>query len=217
MYKRLRINDRQENIWICGCLHIFHRPEFIWKKRGFNSIQEHVDGVAHIINEFVKPTDTLIVLGDGFLNATDELVTNWWNRINCLNVKYIFGNHESCMGRLYKNAVFAKYNENIEVYPFKILPNVEILGNYIESYINGQDITFSHFPLAIWNNSHHLAWNLHSHNHGSFAASLPDCPAPKRLDCGWDVLKRPYNMREIKDIMSRKNLQILDHHQETTT
>jgi calcineurin-like phosphoesterase family protein len=217
MFKRLKIKARPTEIWVTGCLHAFHKQPFIWQKRGYNSPEEHAAAVIETINEYVKPEHKLIVLGDGFLNATDELVIDFWKKINCKFVKYIFGNHESIMGRLYKNSLIEKFGEGIEVYPYQLLPNVEILGNYVESYINGRDITFSHFPLAIWNNSHHGAIHLHSHCHSSFKESLPDYPVGKRLDCGWDVLGRPYNMEEIAEIMERKGVQVLDHHTSATT
>jgi calcineurin-like phosphoesterase family protein len=220
MIKQFKFKGANNTIWFTCCPHIFHTKPFIWQKRGYNSFEEHANDIVHIINSYVKKDDTLFVLGDGFLNSTEEQVKKWWKRINCDNIKYVFGNHEGSMKKIYKQEIINKHAKPersddylfyIEIYPLKVCDDkVEILGNYVEANINNKDISL------IWNNSQHGSWNLHSHNHGSYKESLPDFPLYRRLDCGWDVFKRPINFQEILNIMAKKQIAQLDHHDAQT-
>ncbi len=203
--------------WFTGCTHIYHKQPFIWEKRGYKSIMDHAAGVQEIINAFVKATDVLFHLGDGFLNSTADEAQAWFKGINCQSIYYIDGNHESAMKQLYRAAVCQNYNlTEHDVYP-TYFKNLIFCGPKVEMGIENRMITLSHFPHAVWNKSHHGAWNLHSHCHGSFAESLPYHDVGKRLDVGWDVFKRPVNLIEIDEIMARKKISVVDHHNSSTT
>ena len=57
MGKTLKFNDTNQcKLWVTGCLHGFHRREFIWQKRGYKSPQEHIEGLISIINSYCKKT-----------------------------------------------------------------------------------------------------------------------------------------------------------------
>ena len=103
MHRVLNFKGTEENFFFCGCTHGFHNKEFIWKKRGYNSSDEHTSAVLKIINDNIKPTDILFHLGDGFLNSTPEQVKDFLSKINCRTIYYCFGNHESSMYRIYRD------------------------------------------------------------------------------------------------------------------
>jgi len=219
MLKILKFNNEDENkIFFSGCLHIFHKREFIWEARGYKSVQEHADEVLNKINETVGEDDKLFLLGDTFLNPPSvESCLQWLEKIKCRNVYVLFGNHNAGIGPLVKEAWGIKGNDGVESYPVCISDNVCVYGHYAEIQVNKKDMTLSHFPLYIWNKSHHGSYNLHSHCHGSFGPSLPNDSSARRLDVGWDVFNKPVSFAEIRGIMNAKGVAILDHHDSTTT
>ena len=51
-------------IYFTADLHIGHDRDFIWKERGFSSIEEHNKEILKRWNKVVKPEDTVYILGD---------------------------------------------------------------------------------------------------------------------------------------------------------
>jgi calcineurin-like phosphoesterase family protein len=218
MLKTLKLKGDESKIFFSGCLHIFHKQPFIWQKRGYSSPEEHAWKVLEKINETVGGDDTLFLLGDTFLNVPIiNDAKDWLNRINCQNLIILYGNHNAGISQLCKEQ-WDYYNNGTEYYPVVVASfNKKVYGHYLEVEINDKLCALSHFPLAIWNKSHHGSWNVHSHNHGTFNESLPTDLTCKRLDCGWDVFARPVSFKEIREIMSKKKIAILDHHNNQTT
>jgi len=207
--------EDRNKIFFSSDWHNYHDPKWdipIWKMRGYNSPQESVDDVVSKINAKVKEDDFLYFLGDGFLNATDEQVLEWLSRINCKNINYIYGNHESNIFRIYRQAVLEKYGDpEIEVYPMRF-NNVVFLGNYQEIYIGKKLIVLQHFPIKTWNNNSRNSFHLHGHSHNTDKSRNPEHPMGKCLDCSWDWKKDIWSFEEIEDVMSTKEMQIFDHH-----
>ena len=107
-------------------------------------------------------------------------------------------------------------DENQEIYPVS-WNNVIFLGDYAEISINGQYIVLNHYPVCVWNHMHHGSWNVTSHSHGSFKESLPTDLSAKRLDVGWDVFGKPVSYKGVKEIMNKKVIIQVDHHNSETT
>lgn len=221
MFRTLKVNLPDNRIWISGCSHFNHVPDWhpsLYESRGFKTIQEHD---KWLLNKYAQiPYDSvLFLLGDFALNSTPENVESIFAQIPCKKY-YVSGNHESQVSKYYKKLVverFGEENQNVEVYPLTDeKTNLTFLGAYAEVILDKQFCVLSHFPLAIWNKSHHGAFNLHSHNHGSFKESLPNYPDFKRLDCGVDVFNGPVCFNKVKEIMAKKNIKQLDHHNKDT-
>jgi calcineurin-like phosphoesterase family protein len=171
-----------------------------------------LDDVVSKINARVKEDNFLYFLGDGFLNATDEQVLEWFSRINCQNIHTLWGNHSSNTFRIYRQAVLEKYGDpEIEVYPMRF-NNVVFLGNYQEIYIGKKLIVLQHFPIKTWNNNSRNSFHLHGHSHNTDKSRNPEHPMGKCLDCSWDWKKDIWSFEEIEDVMSTKEMQIFDHH-----
>lgn len=84
--------NNSKKIFITSDWHFNHNQPFIWKARGFNSVQEMNDEIVRRHNEIVSPDDDVYVLGDCCLgNDLDE------NRrlISSMNGNkyFILGNH----------------------------------------------------------------------------------------------------------------------------
>lgn len=225
MYKILKYKweDRHKHYWVSD-LHTFHDPNWpepIWMMRGYDSAEECVEHQIDEINRVVPEDAILWNLGDGFLNATDEKVMGWWSKINCKNIHYLFGNHESSPYRLFKNEVKSQFGrDDVEVYPLR-MGNVVFHGNHQEIMIGKQYIVMNHFAFRIWNKNNwrhgNPSWNLSGHSHLSDPERRPEFPKFKALDVGWDYKRSVWSFDQIQDVMSTKTTEVLDHHNKETT
>jgi calcineurin-like phosphoesterase family protein len=218
--KKFKWEDK-DKLFFTSDWHIFHNPIHwqtpIWESRGYPSLESSVEDVILKINERVKHDDILFCLGDCFLNATDDQVLNWLSRIKCQNIYKLWGNHTSNTYRLYKQEVLKQFGrDDIEVYPIRV-GNVEFYGNHLEILVGKQRIILNHFPLRIWHKNGHGSWNLSGHSHMTDKGRHPDAPYHKGLDCGWDWKNAVWSFDEISDVMSTKEREILDHHDQFTT
>jgi calcineurin-like phosphoesterase family protein len=99
----------------------------------------------------------------------------------------------------------------------KVFNKFKFVGDYLEVFYGNQLICMSHYPFAVWNESHHGSWMIHSHSHGSYNPGLPNVGSHgKILDVGWDVFNRPVEVQEIKTIMDNKEKIFNDGHNERT-
>lgn len=123
-------------IWATSDLHFFHNREFLYKPRGFNSIEEHNEIIVQNWNKSIKNTDTVYLLGDLMLNNNEGGI----KLLNQLQGKiyYIRGNHctdNRC--ELYKNT--------------NMIP---LSGDFHTSWaslekIKGYSLYLSHYPTMI--------------------------------------------------------------------
>jgi calcineurin-like phosphoesterase family protein len=216
MYKifKYRYEDRHKHFWSSDW-HNFHDPKWptpIWESRGYDNHIHSSEEVIRVINERVGEDDILWYLGDGFLNASDGDCLGWLSRIKCQNIKYLFGNHESNMYRLYKQEVEKQYGTtDVEIFPIK-MGNVEFMGNHVEIQIGKKHIVNNHFPLRIWNKMQHGAWMVSGHSHLNDPDRRPEAPIHKGLDVGWDYKNDVWSYEELEDVMSTKSLIVIDHH-----
>lgn len=103
-------------------------------------------------------------------------------------IYYIRGNHD-------------KFNSKISYF--------EWIKDFAEIKVNDQKITLCHYAMRVWNCSHHGAWHLYGHSHGS----LPDDPNSLSFDVGvdcWDF--KPISFEQVKERMKQKTFKPIDHH-----
>ena len=60
------------NIWITSDTHFGHDKDFIWKARGYCSIQEHDEDLIKKWNERIKPDDIVYHLGDVIMGEAEH-------------------------------------------------------------------------------------------------------------------------------------------------
>lgn len=200
---KLRHSD-EHRVWFTSDTHFNHDKEFIYKSRGYSNRYEHNDALINKINELVRVEDTLIHLGDFCLNITMPEFEEILGRINCQNILYIWGNHNSCIRRMYEETLVGEYQRNdIEVYPYKI-GKLTFLGDYKEIIVNGQLMVLHHYPHQIWNQMQKGAWQLSGHSHYSNPSTQVTCTTNKILDVGWDGHGKPLSFPEVQTIMMNK-------------
>lgn len=61
-------------IYLTSDLHFNHNREFIWKARGFTSVQEMNEKIIERHNALVRPDDDVYILGDSSLGGGDEQI-----------------------------------------------------------------------------------------------------------------------------------------------
>jgi len=197
--------------WFSSDWHFNHK--LMLTTRNFGTIEEHDSFVLKSINDNVKEDDFLIYLGDFSLNSDLEKTKGFLESIKCKNIYYIWGNHESYVRKIYKEALREQFDlEDVEIYPLKY-KNIIFVGYQAGFLINKRPYFASHFAHRIWDHSHYGCSHVSGHSHSSDPESLPDFKGCKRLDVGWDVFKRPASFEEVEEIMSRKEVNPIDHHE----
>ena len=111
-----------------------HDKDFLYKPRGFNSIEEHDEAIIQNWNELVSPDDTVFCLGDCMLNDNE----GGCRKLNQLagNIRIIYGNHDSA--------------NRIQMYS-NIRPTILGVGfAYVLKY-QGYSFYLSHYPTLCSN------------------------------------------------------------------
>lgn len=168
--------------------------------RDFNTLSEMNNAIVKGIHSVVKPGDILFHLGDWSFGG-EASIEEFRNQILGIGVHFIFGNHDHHIERnqRYRDLFLStKY--------------------YREISIDGQMIVMCHYAYRVWNQSHRGAWNLYGHSHGTIDKE----PYGKSMDVGIDSAKkllgeyRPFSFSEVKQIMDKRSLLLVDHHNEKT-
>jgi calcineurin-like phosphoesterase family protein len=224
-----KYNSGRQNVFFASDFHLAHLRDFIWKPRGFVDHVSHTNAVIDGINKKVGEDDVLFYLGDFSLNSSPDETKSFFRRIKCKHVYFIWGNHESSTGKIYKEArdkwlqdycVLDCYVPD-EIYPLR-WENVIFVGPQREIVIDNQLILLSHFAHYAWDNMQHGAWNLCGHCHGNAPKLNPDYKEAKVLDVGVDnALKQTgtpcFSYAEVKVIVDKKVFVPLDHHDSNTS
>ena len=121
------------NIWITSDTHLGHDRDFIWKPRGFNSIDEMNNEIIKRWNEKVQPEDIVYHLGDVMLGDNDY-------GLSCL--KQLKGKIHIIRGNHCTDARIALYKECLNV--------VEVCdAKYLK--VGKQSFFLSHYPCLTSN------------------------------------------------------------------
>ena len=206
-------------------------------KMSHQSIDNMDNGIIGNINEVIMPEDELWILGDfAFANNYKKLL-DYRNRINCKNVKFVWGNHD--------DRWLLKYYTMDEVHCHEYeQPN--IFQGYYESglffetenglrsedeiareckdkknpYRKNQKWYFNHYMNAVWHSSHHNTYCLYGHSHqGAEKWREEHMPSACCFDVGVDGNDfKPYLLDDIKKQLDEKSKRVkphaIDHHEE---
>lgn len=149
-------------IWVTSDLHFCHDKEFIWKARGFSSIDEMNESIVIRINSKVQPEDTLYILGDLMLGPDPQKGLELIKALNG-NKIIIAGNHDTPARReKYKECGWPVYDALTIKY-------------------NGYHFYLSHYPTLTGNlekeSLKQCTLNLFGHTHQTddFFYDLPYC------------------------------------------
>lgn len=192
----------EPKIFITSDWHFNHDKEFVWKERGFSSVEEMNEEIIRRHNSIVYPQDTVYILGDNCLGGgSEETLAANKELIERLNGKLIFINGNHCtdkrieMYRSCKNCIDAgkdamrfKYKK----YHFFLCHFPMLTANYDEGpkevllNLHGHTHQKTNFTEGSWSN-YHVGMDSH------------DC-YPVLLDNIIEEIKAEYNrLKEIKE------------------
>jgi calcineurin-like phosphoesterase family protein len=149
--------------------------------------------LLHQINKTVGEDDELYIMGDFAWKRPHT----WFHKINCKTIHLTYGNHDNIL--------------SMESLPFASQ------DHYKEIMVDGQKIVMFHYAMRVWNGSHRGSFLLYGHSHNSI-----DNTWGKSMDVGVDAAKellgeyRPFSLSEITEILSQREVQVLDHHNSKT-
>lgn len=140
-------------IFFTSDTHFGHQPEFIWKPRGFSSVEEMDEAIIENWNKVVKPGDVVYHLGDTMLNDNAHGL-ECFKRLNG-QIFLIYGNHDSDTR---KNLLFMELPCKMLGGWYAWLIKYGKLSTYISHYptltANYDDKHFSQHVLSLHGHTH---------------------------------------------------------------
>ena len=148
-------------IFLTSDTHFCHAQEFVYKVRGFNSIEEMNEAIVERWNSVVKPDDMIFHLGDMMLN-NDQQGMELMKRLNGW-ISIVWGNHDTNKRKEY-------------IYNSRFIP----LGYAHQLQYHKFTCYLSHYPTLTsnWDDKHfsqHVI-NFHGHTHQRKNWLYPDNP-----------------------------------------
>lgn len=128
-------------IYFTSDLHFNHDKEFIYKNRGFNSIEEMNNAIIKNWNNTINDSDTVYILGDIMLGLSDESI-KLFNKLKGQK-KIVLGNHDTS----YRAEIYSQ------------APNTEVLGYAYLIKIKKQLFYLSHYPTIMRDDPAHFRLN----------------------------------------------------------
>lgn len=160
-----------------------------WKSgfRNFDRVEDMNDAIVNSYNEVLGENDILYHLGDWSFGGVDN-ISKFRNRIKCKNIILIYGNHDHHIRKSFRHLFKETYD-------------------FLERRIGGHLFILNHYAQRVWNKSHHGSLHLYGHSHHS----LPDIGG-KCFDIGWCGWRRPLLLEEVVEIMNKRDVHTVDHH-----
>lgn len=146
--------------------HLQHANALKFDYRPFNTTQQMEECLIRNWNARVQPQDTVYILGDFSFSKN---VAEWNNILAKLkgNKVFIQGNHDYVLHKVDKSLVQGVYNL-LQISDF------------------GRKVIMCHYPMAIWNCSHHGSIHLYGHVHNHEEALLRH-PILQNLENAYNV------------------------------
>lgn len=138
-------------IYLTSDLHFGHDREFIWKVRGYNSVEEMNEEQVRKWNEIIVEEDDIYILGDVMLGESNNI--EYLKRLKG-NIHIILGNHDTAnREKMYGG-----------------LPNVvEVAEVGIRLKYNKHHFVMTHYPMMTGNlekeSLKQMSLNLYGHTH----------------------------------------------------
>lgn len=212
----------QSNTFFTSDTHFNHSADFMLKSRGFDDVYSQDNYLIKLWNDKITNNDIVFHLGDFVFNDPEgEKATELLERLNYKHLYLLWGNHNSGVKKIYRNAknqLLPDNLQNLNVYPLSvnnIAPNktITFLGDYIEIFYKKQMIVLFHFAIKNFHKNGNGSWHLCGHSHGNDKKLNKDeRENGKILDMSFDMFKGPVHIDDINDIMNTKSLKVFDHH-----
>ena len=195
-----------QNIFFVSDFHVSHKNILTYDKRPFADLNEMHTTLIKNWNEVVGDEYIVYYLGDLSLGRCETV--KWFVHQLKGKIVYVMGNHDTI-----KDIAKLGRFERIHEYGTEIYIKDDDLKSARGSH-GYQQIVMSHYPIFSWNRAHYGSWHLHGHCHGSLVKSNPDYYKRKVMDVGCSETNyTPISYLQVKDIMSKRLVASVDHHE----
>lgn len=182
-----------------------------------------------MFNSFIITYDTKSAAQDALKHLSkrlreDNMKHAVIKQINCKNIHLILGNHDHHIEHnkilpncFYKTYVGQELIEDKTLYDVKSRHLFSSVQHSKAVTIGKNKFFLSHFAHRVWDKSHRGIIHLYGHSHASI-----DDNWGKSMDVGIDNAYkllgeyRPFYLNEVLDIMDKREIKILDHHDHNT-
>lgn len=175
--------NEKPNTFFTSDLHFGHDKDFIWKYRGYSSVQEMNEKQVEEWNKTVGKNDMVYVLGDVYLGESNiEFVS----RLNG-HLVIVAGNHDT----------------GDRLLALEKLPNVSAIDHVVRPRFNGRDYWLCHYPtvMDMPRTATPRMICLFGHTHQT-EPEFEDFPF--MVNVGVDCWKRPVSLEEIERFVLTK-------------
>lgn len=214
LYKPLSFKGYDpNNIFVWSDLHLGHNKEFIYKPRGFDSVEEHDAALRQRWQTHLNPESMIFILGDiMFGHRADERLLSFFQDVPFKICFLMGGNHHAGFKQLLEDT-----NDNLELFlDVDESRAVQFLPNYVEAYIGGLFYVMCHYPIISANRQgkHDFGGMIHGHCHGNLRRNdfAKQIYKNRVLDVGVECMPSPVSFREIRRVLDDTANKSYDHH-----
>lgn len=187
-------------IYFTSDTHFGHRNIIDYCDRPWTNVHDMNEGLIARWNKIVNDEDTVYHLGDFAMTIKDEEIKNIVRRLKGTKI-LILGNHDERTIARHSSQFIAD-----DLF-YDIHPGVK------EIKVGKKRIVLCHYSMEVWNGSHHGAYHLYGHSHGT----LPESESKRSFDVGVDPNGYfPVSFEEVAERMSAKKWKPVDHHDPDT-
>lgn len=209
-------------------IHYGHDREFLWKPRGFNSVDEHSEFIVDNWRKHIDEDTIVFNLGDICFNDAKGNNFRMISNLPCKTQYVLWGNHCSGQNQCYKEAKETFFNDlgvtnipDVEIYPLPF-NNMVFCGNDLVIRIGKTEVHLSHFAKRIWDHmANRKSLHFSGHSHGNDSGRNPSTGTGKCLDVGIEnAINETGNIfftyEQLVDILDKREVELHDHHDTST-
>jgi len=207
-----------KNIFVWADLHLGHDKEFLWKPRGFNSVEEHDLAIKQRWQSNLNDDSIIFILGDiMFGHKADERLDKFFDEVPFNKIYLMGGNHHAGYKQLIQRT-----NCDGEYWVDSLNSDkcVQFIPNYIEAYVNNKFYVMSHYAILSANGQgkDNFGGMIHGHSHGNLYKNdyAKQIYNGKVIDVGVENVQSPMSFYDLGKFMNEKDNKSYDHHDSST-
>lgn len=212
-------NVDPKNIFVWSDLHLGHDKEFLWKPRGFNSVEEHDLAIKQRWQSNLNDESIIFILGDiMFGHNAEQRLLQFFNEVLFKICFLMAGNHSAGYKQLIQQS-----DDNLQLHGFQPLENekyVQFIPNYIEAYVGGLFYVMSHYPILSANGQSKYNYGGHCHGHCHMNLYKNDYAKEiykgKVIDVGVENVPEPLSFDKLNKMFDKRENLSYDHHNNET-
>ena len=178
--------NKKERVFFTADHHWGHAKIIEYSNRPYKDVHEMNEDLIQRWNSVVGKNDTVYHLGDiAFMHRdSPQRTRDILNRLNG-DIYYVLGNHDKQINLISGRFEWIKEKPEIAIYDE-------------DAHGGKQFITLCHYAFRVWHCSHHGAWMLYGHSHGSLEEDPKSLSFDVGVDC-WDYT--PVSYEQVKEKM----------------